>query len=499
MSAASFILKRTNITTGKQLLFYTTAMVWVMSYTLLAFSVSLILSEKLSVFWIGLFMSLTDFISIFADVPIGFFQKIFSQRTLLLLSVLALIITTAIFIGGQSMIFVTFIAVLIYGLARDLYDITMLTYIFQNAHPESYSQDISQRNVAEALGLLGGLAITTLLNFTRVLFDPLWFTVLAFVVTGIFIALFFNKTQYDISVTDLDTKMFTNALTAQEVMANMKDFWVSKKKIQIDNIGEAQKALQDKMDQGNVIALKPIQKQQFEQESFSKELKESIQGVFSIVSPPKAPLIWSSLVIGFFSFWDTFVVTFQPIYIAKDVVAVAKMNPAYTYIIISVLVIPLFLCQVPFSKLADKFGRPLFMFIGIAMTAASVYGFTISNDVMWTILMGLINSMGYAAAFPVGQAFFAQRFQENYAIIHNTQTMDTNVSAGPLKMILNFGNVFGSLVGGALIAALGFKTGFLFIAGFLVVMFLVSLLAVFAVTKPITKETSQPLVAAQAV
>lgn len=463
-----------------------TGMVWVLSYALLAFSVSLILSKNLSVFYVGLFMSITSFIAIFADIPLGYIQKIISSRWLLFLSVLGLIFTTFIFLGGQSVILITFVAVLIYGLSHDLYDITMLSYIFQNSHPEEYSQNISQKNVAEALGLLMGLGITSTFGLIEKIFDPLWIALIFFIVASLFILLFFNKAEYEVQLTDFDAKVLIHQFTPDELMNNLEHFVVGGKKVALDKIAEAKEALSQKMHNKQMIVLKPIRPlQQFEQESFSKELKESFQGVGSIFAPPKLPLIWSSIIVAFFSFWDTFVITFQPIFISEQVIKPAGMSHGLTGVIIALFIIPLFVCQVPFAKLADKIGRPFFMYLGTAISAVSVFGFSYSSDVAWIILVGLANSVGYAAAFPTAQAFFAQRFQENYAVLHNTQTVDANAAAGPLKMLINFGNVFGTLIGGVLISLFDFKITFILLAGFLAVVFFLSLLAAAWVTKPI--------------
>lgn len=494
VSAGSFIIKRTNIKTGKQLLFYMTSMIWVLSYALLAFSVSLILNKSLSVFYVGLFMSITSFIAIFADIPLGYIQKIISGRWLLFLSLLGLIFTTFIFLGGQSIILITFLAVLIYGISHDLYDITMLSYIFQNSHPEEYSQNISQKNVAEALGLLAGLSITSTFGLVEKLFDPLWIALIFFIVVSLFILIFFNKTEYDVQLSDFDVKVLIHQFTPDELMNNLEHFMVGGKKVALDKIAEAKDALRQKMEKKQMIVLRPIRPlQKFEQKSFSKELKKSFQGVGSIFAPPKLPLIWSGITIAFFSFWDTFVITFQPIFISEQVIKPAGMGSGLTGVIIAIFIIPLFVCQVPFAKIADKIGRPFFIYLGTAISAVSVFGFSYSTDVAWIILVGLANSVGYAAAFPTGQAFFAQRFQENYAMIHNTQTMDANTAAGPLKMLINFGNVFGTLMGGVLISVFDFKITFMILSGFLAVFFLLSLLAAAWVTKPIMAAIGVPV------
>ncbi|MEK7545216.1 MAG: MFS transporter [Patescibacteria group bacterium] len=488
-SPTSFLLKKTNIKTGKQLLFHLTAMMWVFSYSLLAFSVSLILSEKLSVFFVGLFMSITGLIAIFADVPMGYIQKIIPSRWLLFFSILGLMFATFIFLASKIAIIIIFLAVLIYGLTHDLYDITMLSYIFQNSHPEQYSQNISQKNVAEALGLVLGLGMTSAFGIIRNLFDPLWITLIFLLVTAIFILLFFNKTEYDVEISELDTKVIANKFSAQELIDGLENFMISSKNVAIDKIHAAQEAIKEKIGNKQVVMLKPIRPlQTFEKEGFIKELKDSFAGLGSIFSPPKAPLIWSSIVVAFFSFWDTFVITFQPIFILKEVIIPAKLSPAYTGLIIGIFIIPLFLCQVPFSKLSEKIGRPFFMYLGLGLAAASIFGFSISHDVFWVILMGLGNSIGYAAAFPTAQSFFAERFQENYALIHNTQTIDANVSAGPLKMIINSGNVFGTFIGGVIISVFSFDVAFISISAFLAVTFLVSLLGIAWVTKSIKKE-----------
>lgn len=484
MNTVGYILKRTNITTGNQMIYYFSAILWTLVYTVLSFSLALILASHLSIFFVGLFTGLSSLFAIFIDIPFGYAQKIFRPRTLMVMSSLMVMATILIFIGSAQIILLAFLATTLYGLGHDLYDITAMTYIFKKSPPEEYSQNISQKNVAEALGVLVGLGLSSLIALSGI--PELWILLVLSLLVSYSIFAFFDKAEFEVPVSEMDANVFKGQFNLQDIGTHLKDFLVSSTIQALISLETGAKAVREKLEPTKTLVLKPVQKEKYSENALIKEFKDAWTGIKGIFTPViKWPLLWSGLITLFFSLWDTFIITFQPIFITKIVVVENHLNPGFAGIIIGLFIIPLFVFQVPFAKLADKWGKHFFMIGGLIFSIISMAMFGIFTDVFMVILGGFLNSIGYSASFPSAQAFFAQRFQENYAVVHSTQTMDANVSAAPLKLILNIGNVFARVLGGILIALLSFRPTFLFMGLIVLTIFLLSLIMYKAITKPI--------------
>lgn len=442
-------------------------------YSATTVSVTLFLNSNFSVFFIGLFMASTNIISMFADVPLGYFQKLLPQKILLVFSVTAMMLSIIIFVVSSNALLICYLAIAVHALAYDIYHITMMSYLLDISSPEEYSQSMSQKNVADALGLLCGLLAATVINFISFV-NPFVFMLVGASFVLLFVFTFFDQAEYDTSLDKMGSDAITGKLAPHEMMNSIKDFFLSSAITGLNKLEDAAHSLKDKLDKKTVIVLKTIRPlENYHKESMIDGIKESFKGLFQIFHPvPQWPLVWSSAVTIFFSMWDTFVTTFMLIFIIEKVVKDNHINPMLSGVIIAVIAAPLFICQIPFAKLADKFGKPFFMYAGSLISAVSVAALGFSTDIYFVLGAGVINSIGYAMAFPAAQAYFASRFQEHYAKIHNTNVMDTNASAGPLKTLVDFGNVIAQLCGGALIAIFGFSPTF--------VIFGLALFAIFA-------------------
>ncbi len=54
------------------------------------------------------------------------------------------------------------------------------------------------------------------------------------------------------------------------------------------------------------------------------------------------------------------------------------------------------------------------------------------------ILMGLGNSTGYAAGYPISQSIFADAYNTAFAQKNNTHIINADAAAAPLKILNNF-------------------------------------------------------------
>lgn len=97
--------------------------------------------------------------------------------------------------------------------------------------------------------------------------------------------------------------------------------------------------------------------------------------------------------------------------------------------------------------------------------------FGVFNGFFIILLLGIGNSIGYAAAMPLAQGEFSDSYNQVYAEKRKLTEIDSNASAAPLKMILNLANVIGLILGGLLIATVGFNGTFFVLGIMLMTLF----------------------------
>jgi len=56
---------------------------------------------------------------------------------------------------------------------------------------------------------------------------------------------------------------------------------------------------------------------------------------------------------------------------------------------------------------------------------------------------GMLNSTGYAAGYPMSQSIFADEYNKSYARVTESNIINADVSAAPLKILNNFANAIG--------------------------------------------------------
>src|SRR6185295_2685105 len=110
----------------------------------------------------------------FVDVFWGYLQSIKPSKPLFIWAIFGLMATVAIFLFSQFNIglfqpfrwaLFTIVAAFSYGWSFDLYDVTMTSYILKISPKEELSQNISQKKVAEAVGMLMGLIVGGVIIF----------------------------------------------------------------------------------------------------------------------------------------------------------------------------------------------------------------------------------------------------------------------------------------------------------------------------------------------
>ncbi|MEI6711866.1 MAG: hypothetical protein WCK88_06960 [bacterium] len=65
------------------------------------------------------------------------------------------------------------------------------------------------------------------------------------------------------------------------------------------------------------------------------------------------------------------------------------------------------------------------------------------SGLVLVVLMGLLNSSGYAAGYPMSQSVFIDEYNQAYAKANNTSIINADASAAPLQILNNFANAVG--------------------------------------------------------
>lgn len=112
-----------------------------------------------------------------------------------------------------------------------------------------------------------------------------------------------------------------------------------------------------------------------------------------------------------------------------------------SYTFIALLAIPAYGMQIPLIALSKKIGSYIVIVVGALLSAMSICLFGIFQTFEIVLILGLLNSIGYAAAMPLSQADFSDEYNQVYAGKNKLTEIDSNASSAPLKMLLNLANV----------------------------------------------------------
>jgi MFS family permease len=456
--------------------------VWIFFHFTVVYFFGLILQ---SVLLVGVFLAVGNFVAFLLDIPVGVLQKHISAKKLFIMGGFSILLAAFIFLkfiyftstsdsGGDIIhslvaffmqdalnIVLLLIASVLYGLTKEVNDVTVLSYILNNSDPSEYATILSSNNIASGVGSFFGLLVAGVI----IPLSPIAAIVsliFVIVILIVFLARFFDNPTETVRLSDISR---LKLVMEKENIEKMREFSVEK----IRKIDLAEFAKKEKF-----VFLKPIEVR--EQVSF-KELVETTKIEFRsaydiLFAPPVSyTLMWVFVITLLFGFWDTFVATFQIDFLQKLLEVnsgneIVRTKLVSAYLLLGLLVIPVFLMQSFFIGLSKRIGVYAVVLSGLFLSSFSVMLFGYSTDLSLVMLFGFLNSFGYAAAMPLAQALFLDTYNALHAEKHDLREIDSNASAAPLKMLLNFANIVGLLVGGALVSLLGFDQ-FFFVFGFL--------------------------------
>lgn len=524
------ILKKTSIKNKRSLLIYISAFFFMFGYTILAYSIASFLMNRFpdhpnAIIFVGFILGMSSFMAIFVDSLWAYMQKIRPPRVLTLWALAGLIITVSIFFFANfGEVFAplrwslfTFLAAFLYGWSIDLYDVTVTTTILARSSGDNLAQNISQKKVAEALGMVSGIIIASLL----VSVGNESFTQLVLLVFLCFVFAFFlhhfdkeedesEKLEFaDYSLVDWKA-VFLNISDKEKIKASLNNApegvknsvieLAEKTGIALKNLpGEAYELSKDVLEasrktlieilakEGEIVQKEGIERQKFSFRDMLLEVKYNFSNFAKIFSWKSLswPLLWICVCVMVFSFWDTMVVTYQPLFLKEFAKDNAFVNAISGFLIV-LFIFPVFAFQVPFSMLADRIGRQKMVIFGLIVSGAAVIILSTTTSIWILILAGMAGGAGYAAAFAPAQAMFVSEFNRSRGL---SDDKDSEKSAGSLRIALNAGNIFGQFAGGTVFATFGFAGGFFFFGMIFATLAVLSLVFYFKVRPQKKAET----------
>lgn len=456
--------------------FYITSFVLGFLWMLFHYTVVFFFTFQLkSVVLVGIFLWIGNLISFIIDIPVGILQKYFKAKTLyvigtifqlLAMSIFTLFIFQATDIITKAaatnveildtivgLIFWNLVNILLllvasfcYWVAKEINDVTTLSYIMNNVPPTSYAEIMARSGIFSWVGMLFWLISSGVIMAFKPNF--IIFTLLFFIALVVYFM----------------TRFFDNA-TESVFIDNVRNLKISFQKMSIENVTEyvtesiSKEQLKDIVSKTGYIFLKPKElKWAINIKEVLTETKNTFVATFKILlqTPINIALYWTIVTVLTMGFWDTFASTFLIDFLNDKA-------PGWSYLLLAVIAIPAFWLQETFWKLGAKLWVFLIASIGIALSWISLFlmGILTSSNVVIVLTLALMNSVGYAAAMSLGQMSFLDSYNKEYARYMNLKEIDSNASAGPMKILQNLANVVGLMLGGFILGILGYMWFFI--------------------------------------
>lgn len=454
--------------------FYITSLLLGFLWMLFHFTVVFFFTFQLeSVILVWIFLWLGNLVSLLIDIPVWILQKYFKAKTLYLVGAISQVIAMGIFtlfifkltdfssaaetdvdvVDTVLSFFLNFtniilllIASICYGLTKELNEVTTLSYIMNHVDPSLYGEVLARNNMIMGIWMFFWLISSWIImsfNPELIIFSVLFF---------IGMVLFFT------------TKFFDNAdetITIQDI----KELKVSFKKPTLDNVKQyvaetiKKEDLKKIIDKTKYVFLKPKKiKPKINFSEISEETKMTFKVIYEIFKtrPIKVTIYWATITVLTLWFWDTFASTFL-IWFLDTILE------GWSYVLLWIIALPAFWLQEPFSNMGQKYWifKVAMMWVFLSWSSLVLLWLNAEAGPVMVMLFALLNSAGYAAGMSLGQMSFLDVYNKEYAEMKNLKEIDSNASAWPMKILQNLANVFGLMLGWAILWLLEYKWFFI--------------------------------------
>ena len=359
------------------------------------------------------------------------------------------------------------LAGILYGSVKEIYEITSIAYLLNHSDTSEYDSALSKNNISMGIGSVFGVLLSILILSLRTDSIQLILFVLIFLIicAWVFIQNYFDN---DHEVFNLNTVKSLNII---ERTKDIEKNTVSYLKDTVSTL-DLQK-IKGSMD---YIIMKPKEiTKEINWSEIIEKTKVEYRMLYKLifVKTTLVPiLLWSTGSIILFGCWDTIVMTFFITFLDESLKSSGAQNIIRSgFILIGILAVPAYALQLFWIKKSKIYGKFNIITMGIFVSAAALFGLSIAGNfenmigLLIVVGLGIINSTGYAASYPMSQSIFADEYNKAYARTAESNVINADVSAAPLKILNNFANAVGLIFGGALISFIGFSGMFVVYGG----------------------------------
>lgn len=504
MQVPSFILKHTEIKGEKMWHFYLLIAWWTAAYTAMSISVLLFLEHAFwSLFVAWLAIAIWNSVSFFLDWFITSLQTRFHSRTLFLAWIGWMVISIIFFILFSNVVFV-FLAAMFFSVSFDVVDITSMSYIMAKSLPANYWQNLSYKETARWIWLLFWLLISWIVIWASYFIWDIWdwaikmtaemlkiqnanFETWLFISQLLLLALLLWLYFFAFILFDKNVKVLSKdyvIASFQELKSATLD-WFRNSAISV-----TKKTLEKLEPWKNEIELKSSwEKKSINWKEIFSEISSWIILLKEIFSKKSKnfSLFWLIIVITIFSYWDTFLGTYLPLFFTEFLKAQSWWLKNIPWSILSlILILPVLGFYPIMAKMWDKIWRFKFIYWWLWATAIAVFLMWILDYSLFLtfIFLGLVLSTAYVAVMATIKAETAWKINEFVAVERWQNEIDTNISAWPLMMTNNFWNIIWPVFWWLFIDWMWFQGYFILFWSILLIFFAYSIFKMKKITSP---------------
>ena len=433
---------------------------------------------------IGIFLGIGNLWSMMLDVPLGIIQRKVPSKVMFSVGNTLMIVAAVLFLilvrttdglalsidgnifeitrnflwTGINFILLLFIG-LLYGTVKEIYDVVSLSYLLNNNDPSEFDNAMSKLNIYLGVGMIAGIILSIfILSLSTNSVELILFVLIFLVIcVRIYIKNYFDNSHEVFSLSTIKNLHITqkNANSAEQSTKYTKntistiDF--QKIKWTMDYIIMKPKEISKEIDWEDIKAKTKLE--------FSMLYKLSIDKTSYIPF-----ILWTIGWILIFGCWDTIVTTFFIDYLEEALKESGVQNIIRSgFILIGIIAIPAYTLQFFWIKKSAIHGKFSIITLGFFISAISLFGLAIAGNfqnligLIIVVLLGMCNSVGYAAGYPMSQSAFAEEYNISYARVTGSNVINADVSAAPLKILNNFANAIGLIFWWGLISFVGFS------------------------------------------
>lgn len=445
--------------------------------------------KSIALVWI--FLWIWNLFAFLLDISIWIIQKYFKAKTLFIFSYISEIVAILIFayfifqlsgfvekLPPDDMWFITsalqfflwewlnlillLLASFCYWLTKELQDVTIISYVLNNANHSQYNSIFAKKNLWSWIWSLLWLILSW---FILMLYPKLIIFIIIFMILLIiyFVKTFFDNSEKTITLQDIyKFRVLTNKDKITELWKNIGTNIKNKIVTSVNRV-----ELKNVISSSKYLFLKPVSKQSWLNFKLLIEQtkKEFITTYKVLLNKNNSVVVYWSLAIGAtFWFWDTFAATFL-------IGFLDSLWSWWWYALLWIIAIPAFWLQNFFSKQAEK--HWIYSMINLWLTISwlsllFMWIFADSKNILLLMSLAVINSVWYAICMSISQSLFLESYNKAFADYNNLKEIDANASAAPSKIIQNLANVFWLFLWWLILASLKYVWFFIIFWGFII-------------------------------